>query len=62
MKSGNAKPDARTISYGMESASRKFLILLSGMPNTIWDNAITSPIHGTGATTRTTARWAFKSR
>ena len=60
MKNGNAKPDARTISYGTESASRKFLILLSGMPNTIWDNAITSPIIspkiGTGATTRTTAR------
>jgi hypothetical protein len=62
MKSGNAKPDARTISYGTESASRKFLFLLSGMTITIRDTAILSPTIATGATIRATARLAFKSR
>lgn len=67
MKSGNAKPDARPISYGGIRVLQlpDSLIPLSGMLYTIWDNAITSPIIspniGTGVTIRTTARWAFNS-
>ncbi|HNP28034.1 MAG TPA: hypothetical protein PKK23_03260 [Nitrospirales bacterium] len=59
MKSGNAKPDARTISFFTESSSRKLLILLIGMTILTRDHSIVSPTLGTGAIIRTTARWAF---